>query len=174
MLKRVIRLTQPESEPVSLEEAKAQLRIPALQTIEDEVINGFISAAREQAEQFIDRPICEADFVIVYDAIAGDRFCMKYPASSVASVTYRDGSNAEQSATFTYDAQLNELFFSEVIIGTGVKVTFTSGLTTDYPQSLKQAILMLIGDLYTGRSSAELVNKAAKMMLMPFKENPIV
>ena len=99
---------------------------------------------------------------------------MKYPASSVASVTYRDGSNAEQSATFTYDAQLNELFFSEVIIGTGVKVTFTSGLTTDYPQSLKQAILMLIGDLYTGRSSAELVNKAAKMMLMPFKENPIV
>lgn len=173
-MKRVIRLTQPASEPVSLAEAKEQLRIPSAQTIEDSVITAFISAAREQAEQFIDRPICEADFVVVYRNVVGNRFDLKYPASSVSAVTYRDTNNDEQSVTFTYDDQLNEIFLDEVIAGTGLKVTITSGQTSDYPESLKQAILLLIGDLYTGRSSSEIVNKAAKMMLMPFKENPIV
>lgn len=174
MLKRVIRLTQPQSEAVSLAEAKEQLRIPAAQTIEDSVITAFISAAREQAEQFIDRPICESDFVLVYDFVRSEKFCLNYPASAVSSVTYRDEADEEQTATFTYDAQLNQLFFDELIIGTGLKVTVTSGQTNSYPQSLKQAILLLVGDLYTGRSSAELVNKAAEAMMLPFKNRPIV
>ena len=174
MLKRIIRLTQPEMEPVSLEEAKRQLRIPAAQTVEDAVISGYISAAREQAEQFIDCAICESDFVLVFDYIASDSFCLNYPASAVASVTYRDEENEEQTAIFTYDEQLNTVFFDEIVIGRGVKFEVTAGSSSYYPESLRQAILMLIGDLYTGRSSIELVNKAAIMMLMPFKNRPIV
>ena len=173
-LKRVIRLTQPASEPINLAEAKEQLRIPSAQTTEDQVITGFISAAREQAEQFIDQPICQATFVLVFDVVNAKSVCLNYPASAVSSVSYRDSDDAEQSATFTYDAQLNTLFFDEVISGTGLKVSITSGLVSDYPESLRQAIKLLVGDLYVGRSSAEHMNKAAQMMLMPFKNRPIV
>ena len=174
MVKRVIRLTQPASEPVTITEAKQQLRIPSAQTVEDATITAFISAAREQAEQFIDRPICEADFVLVLGDVDAKKLELKYPASAVASITYRDSDDAEQTATFTYDEQLNTAFFSEQITGTGVKVTLTSGQTSGYPESLKQAILLLIGDLYTGRSSSELVNRAAISLLLPFKNRPIV
>lgn len=173
-LSRVIRLTQPASEPVSLAEAKESLRIPSAQTIDDDYITGLISSAREQAEQFIDRPICSADFILIYDRVNSDRFCLGYPANSVSDVTYRDSEAAEKTATYTYDAQLNELFFSERIVGTGLKVSVSSGQSSDYPESLKRGILMLLGDLYTGRTSAEFVNKAAKMMLMPFKNRPIL
>ena len=174
MLRRVIRQNQPVSEPVSLAEAKNQLRIPAAQTVEDATITGYISSAREQAEQFIDRPICEADFVIVYQSVVGDSFYLGYPASSVSAVTYRDLDNVEQTIAFTYDAELNKLFFDEYVTGNDLKVSITSGQTSDYPQSLKQGILILIGDLYVGRSSSELMNKAAQTMLMPFKNRPIV
>jgi len=174
MLRQVIRLTQPASEPITLSEAKDSLRIPSGQTIDDDYITALISAAREQAEQFIDRPICQADFVIVYNFINASRFILRYPASSVASVTYRDLEYAEQVAAFTYDAQLNELFFDEIIAGDSVKITITSGQTSGYPESLKRGILMILGDLYTGRTSAEFINKAAQMMLMPFKNRPIL
>ena len=174
MLKRVIRLTQPIVEPVTLVEAKAQLRVPELQTTEDDVISRFISAAREQAEQFIDSAICEADFVVVYDSIESIRFCMGYPALSVTSVTYRDTNNEEQDALFTYDPQLNTLFFDQIYIGSGFKVTIRAGQSSDWPESMKQGILLFIADLYTGRASEELVNKAAQMMLMPFMNRPIL
>jgi uncharacterized phiE125 gp8 family phage protein len=174
MLRQVIRLTQPSSEPITLSEAKDSLRIPAGQTIDDDYITALIGAAREQAEQFIDRPICQADFVIVYDVINSSRFILGYPASAVSSVAYRDYESVEQVAAFTYDAQLNELFFNETISGAGVKITITSGQTSGYPESLKRGVLMILGDLYTGRTSAEFINKAAQMMLMPFKNRPIV
>ena len=174
MLNRVIRLTQPASEPVSLSEVKQNLRLPPAQTIDDGLIESYISAARQQAEEFIDRPICESDFVIVIDSVVGHKLSLKYPASAVSSVTYRDSSNDEQTAVFTYDSELNTLFFDEYTAGSDVKVTITSGLTDNYPQSLKQAVIMLASDLYTGRASAEYHNKAAMMMLMPFKNRPIL
>jgi uncharacterized phiE125 gp8 family phage protein len=174
MLRQVIRLTQPASEPITLSEAKDSLRIPSGQTIDDDYITGLISSARDQAEQFIDMPICQAEFVIVYDFINSIRFILGYPASAVSSVTYRDADAIEQVASFTYDAQLNELFFDETISGTSVKITITGGQASGYPESLKRGILMILGDLYTGRTSAEFINKAAQMMLMPFKNRPIV
>lgn len=174
MLRQVIRLTQPSSEPITLSEAKDSLRIPAGQTIDDDYITALIGAAREQAEQFIDRPICQADFVIVYDVINSSRFILGYPASAVSSVAYRDYESVEQVAAFTYDSQLNELFFNETISGTSAKITITSGQTSGYPESLKRGVLMILGDLYTGRTSAEFINKAAQMMLMPFKNRPIL
>jgi uncharacterized phiE125 gp8 family phage protein len=174
MLNRVIRLTQPVSEPASLSEVKENLRLPSSQTIDDVLITSYISAARQQAEEFIDRPICESDFVVVIDSVAASRLCIKYPASAVSSVTYRDASDDEQSATFSYDAQLNTVFFDDYIEGKDLKVTITSGISSDYPQSLKQAVIMLACDLYTGRASAEYHNKAAIMMMMPFKNQPIL
>lgn len=174
ILRSITRVSQPSSEPITLAEAKESLRIPSGQTIDDSYIQGLISAAREQAEQFIDRAICMADFVIVYDQFSGNRLNVKYPASSVTSVAYRDYDLAEVSPSFTYDALLNEIFFNESISGTGLKINLTSGLTSGYPESLKQAIKLIVGDLYTGRTSAELVNKAAMMLLMPFKNRPIL
>jgi uncharacterized phiE125 gp8 family phage protein len=174
MLRRVIRKSQPVAEPVSLAEAKETLRIPTGQTIDDGLITAYISAAREQAEQFIDSAVSSADFDVVFSEVASDQFYIQYPASAVSAVTYRDASNAEQAATYTYDADLNTLFFEEVVTGTNLKISLTAGYSADWPQSMKQAVLMLVGDLYTGRASSEYVNKAAMTMLMPFKNRPIV
>ena len=174
ILRSITRLSQTSSEPITLSEAKESLRIPIGQTIDDDYIKGLISAAREQAEQFIDRAICRASFLVVYDVVSGDRFHIKYPASSVEAVTYRDYDKLEVSPAFEYDSQLNELFFSESLSGTGLKITLTTGDVSHYPESLKQAIKLIVGDLYTGRTSAELTNKAAMMLLMPFKNRPII
>lgn len=174
MILTVQRMTQPTCEPVSLEKAKDALRIPRAQSVDDDYITGLISAARECAEQFIDRPICEANFVIAYSHINASRFSLGYPASEVTAVTYRDENGDEQEASFTYDQGLNELFFTRQIVGAGLKVSIKSGQKKDFPESLKHAILMIIADLYTGRASAEFTNKAAQMMLMPFKNRPIV
>lgn len=169
-----IRKTQPTVEPVSLSEAKTNMRIPDGQTIDDNLINSYISAAREQAEQFIDRPICRAEYMLVYDIVKGTSFRLKYPASQVISVTYHNSEHETITPSFTYDQDLNLLVFDEYIDGKNLKVSITSGINHGFPESIKQAILMLVTDFYTGRASAEYSNKAAEMLLMPFKNRPIL
>lgn len=173
-LRRVIRLTQPTVEPLSLAEARESLRISPRQTIDASYINDLISSAREQAEQFIDQAICLANFVLIFDDVSGNSLRLIYPANSVASVSYRNADGDEIEPEFEYDPQLNEIFFAETVNCDGLKVEVECGRNTGHPESLVRAIAMLLGDLYTGRTSAEYVNKAAQMMLMPFRNRPII
>lgn len=173
-LRTVIRLTQPTVEPLTLAEARESLRINPRQTIDASYINDLISSAREQAEQFVDCAIALADFMLIFDGVSGDSLHLCYPAASVSSVSYRDADGATVEPDFEYDPQLNQIFFTESITANGLKVTITAGRNTGHPESMVRAIAMLLGDLYIGRTSAEYVNKAAQMMLMPFKNRPIL
>jgi hypothetical protein len=62
---RLTLTTQPASEPVTLDEAKAQLRITT--DDEDALIAGYIQTAREQAEMFTSRAFLPQTFTMYLD-----------------------------------------------------------------------------------------------------------
>jgi uncharacterized phiE125 gp8 family phage protein len=173
-LRQIIRLTHPTVEPLSLAEARESLRISPRQIVDGAYISALISAARQQAEEFIDCAICQASFVLVLDGVAGKSVRLNYPATSVTAVSYRADSGDTVLLDFEYDAQLRELFFDEEIAVNGLKVEIVAGVNAGWPESLVRAVAMLLGDLYTNRTSAEYVNRAALAMLMPFKNRPIL
>lgn len=70
----VIRTAEPDQDPVTLEDAKAFLRIPSAVGIHDEVIKGFIPAATRTAEDFCKRAFIQQEWTISFDALLFDFF----------------------------------------------------------------------------------------------------
>lgn len=70
----VIRTAEPTQDPVTLEEAKAFLRIAGATTLHDAVIRGLIPAATRTAEDFCQRAFIEQEWTITFDALLFDFF----------------------------------------------------------------------------------------------------
>ena len=95
---RRIVLTAPSVEPVSLAEAKEQLRIDNSDS--DTEIGLMISAARDAAEQFCNRYFAQAEIGIIFDSFLQADNLLFVPLPdlvSVDSITYLDDDNSEQS-----------------------------------------------------------------------------
>ena len=64
---RTLIITPPTTEPVTLEEAKEQLRIEAGFTADDDYINALISAARDRCESYCNQFFTAQDIAYLYD-----------------------------------------------------------------------------------------------------------
>lgn len=175
---QVIRLTNPTFEPVTLSELKNNIRLDCSYTAEDEVLNTYISAARDQAEQFICRAIPESNYRLVLGAFVGTDLFINHPCSSILKVEYLNAVNEIVEildSEYTFISEVNRIYFDDTIIAKAVFINIVDGWQElDVPESLKHAVTMLASDLYTGRTSLELQNKAAMMLMMPFKHRPIL
>lgn len=172
---RVIRLTQPVVEPITLAELKENLRIPKEMREEDTFLYSCISAGRDQAEKFIDRAICQASFRLVLGGCSTDEVDMKQPASSVQQFEYLDyDKNLVAVSGFFYSVETNVVYLDESITSKAIFINYTDGQDSAWDESLKRAVLLLASDYYVGRTSMELMNRAAIDALMPFKHRPIL
>ncbi len=107
-------LTPPSAEPVSVADAKIHCRISTLNTVEDDLVAGLITSAREQIERVSDRALASKRLLLTLDRFPGYG-CSNYfynnwqgycdhvlrlpraPVQAVESVKYLDLNGIQQT-----------------------------------------------------------------------------
>lgn len=148
----------PASEPITLEQAKAHLRV--FHEDDDEYIWSLISVARQACEAY-----CAAYWAERAIEIYADNFCdLAYfpvaPIKSIDEVSYTDTSGvAAEVSDAVYEFQADASRFvvkygqawPPTHFGTRVKVTAIVG--DKVPAPVLQAMKLKVGDLYERRES---------------------
>lgn len=160
---RISRTIAPTDTLVSLEDAKAHLRIGDLEA-DDLLIEALISTALANIEggSGIGIPLTNATYVMSIDWLGGGFTIPLCPVQSIESITYRDADGTVQTLDPT--AYVYDLDASPVIVrpayGTAfptvrcepgsVKVTFVAGYgaAADVPANLRHAVLLMVEKYY--------------------------
>jgi uncharacterized phiE125 gp8 family phage protein len=164
-----IPIEPPETEPLTLDEAKAFLRVE--HTAEDELIASLVKAARMVVEAATRRVLVSQGFRIVLDAWpAGDR--IPSPVSPLCSLSGARVRAANGSATdlnlaaFTLDTVSSPgvIHFDRGLVTepgqpiAGIEIEVTAGYGEDassVPEPLRQAIRLLTAHYYEHRDRIE-------------------
>lgn len=180
-------ITGPASEPVSLDEAKAHMRVD--NDDEDSLIVRLIKSARETAERYTGRALLAQSF-----ALARDRWPTNNPRSfeiprpplvAVTTVVVRARSGTE--TTLSSDAYIvdsasvpGRVVFKDTTVlppdladANAILVSFDAGygsLPSDVPAAIRSAILILVAYHYEQRGNAPAQPPAdALALLAPFR-----
>lgn len=172
-------VTPPAIEPLSLADAKLQLRVE--HSSEDGLIQRLIASARRMAEAELRRPLVSQVWQQVLDRFPADRTLdLEFPVvSTVASVTYTDPAGITQilpSSVYVLDSiGLNRP--GRLVLKPGqtwpatqdesvstVRVEFTAGWPNaeSVPDDLKTWLLLQVGHLYKNREAS--TDRAAEML----------
>lgn len=177
----VITLDSPDVEPVSLTEAKAQLRLTASFSADDTYITSLIPVARDRAEKYTNRYFTDSEIKIVYFGPfpASNNLLLPFPnLVSVDEITYLDGNNATiiiSNSEYTFDSDTRTIYN----VGSGwpaaqnFKVTVVTAPPLEF-EGVKQAILMMLTDMYETRTESVVgtivsINPAVKAALAPYR-----
>ncbi|NML88753.1 hypothetical protein HHL26_06690 [Sphingobium sp. TB-6] len=170
------------AEPLDLDEVKLHLRV--VRDAEDALIGGLITAAREWVENFTGQLLVPLEITQRFDAFCNLALhAWPIAADAVIAVTYVDSAGETQNIG---DARLvvgNASADVAPAMGSvwpttygPVGVTVTAGYSdaAAVPQSLKQAMLLLIGSWYNNRESVSErplteVPMAVEMLCMPYR-----
>lgn len=160
----IVVTTPPTAEPVTLEEARLHLRVS--DDSEDEQLDGLIKAAREYVETRIDRALMTQTIRLSLDRFPAYEIRLpKPPLQSVTSVQYIDGAGATQTVsasdyrvdTYTEPGRIEPVTVWPVADArvAAVRVTYVAGFTSAalVPQTIKQAMLLLMTHWYENRSA---------------------
>ena len=164
------RTGSPATEPVTLADAKAHLRVDG--TDEDAYITGLIGVARVAAEERLERTLVSTTWRLTLDGFPDAVKLTMPPIVSVQSLTYWDATGVQQTlapADYVLDA-VSEPGYLVPAPGkawpstqsgriNAVTVDYTAGYgatAADVPPPIRHWILLAIGDLYAQRErSAE-------------------
>lgn len=171
------RVTPPMYEPITVADAKAQLRIDG--TDDDAYLGVLIQAAREQAESICERSFVQQTWELTLDAFP-DAIRLPMPrVLSVASVQYVDDDGAARTlspASYQVDAKSEPGYIvpapdaawpaTQAGAINNVVVTYTAGMHASpanqaeaasyVPACVRQWMLLAVGEMYTHRErSAE-------------------
>lgn len=171
------------AEPVSLAEAKAQLRVT--NTREDALISGYIVTAREWVENHTGLILARREVTERIPTFGPLIPLLAWPiADEPVTVSYFDQAGAELTVAgaairaATRPARLvpaaGDRWPISRVSG-AISVKFTAGFATaaEVPQSCKQAILLLLTAYYEDREGGETLLKAersARSMLTGFRQ----
>ena len=161
--------TAPGTEPVTLAQARLHLRIDADMTDDDAMITALIIAARQYCEQFQNRAYIEQVVTL-----KTDRFPLRFriprsPLISVTSINYIDTAGDDQLlSTDVYAVDVtsepgkvtlkhNQTWPATQRIHHAVTVVYKAGYgnaAADVPQTVKQAMFLLLAHWYEHRYAA--------------------
>jgi uncharacterized phiE125 gp8 family phage protein len=152
----------PAVYPISLEEAKAHLRV--LSADENSYISSLIPAATRYCEQYQGRVYAQRDIIFINDKFVSPWRLPLAPVSAIKTLSVGDATLGETD--FSIDGLGRVRIFSNVCPGEEVKITATCGYAdiADTPTPVKQAILLLVGHLYSNREAVD----DQKMAVLPF------
>lgn len=184
--------SSPAVEPVTLAEAKVQCRV--VDTSEDSLITALIVAARQHCENYLNFALIDQQITAKFAAFPIGARSIQLPMSqlrSVTSVSYVDSDGAAQtfsSANYLADTFSNpgniylvagiEWPTSVASQNSAVSVVYQAGLSANaagVPQSIKQAMLLLIGHWFENRESvivgttASAVPMTVEALLNPYR-----
>lgn len=178
-------VTEPAAKPLTLTQVKEHLRIDVTDTTDDDYLNVLIDVATDYAEKYTKRDFITRTwrtyrdcfpYVNNYNCSGYDSVFVlrKAPVQSITSVEYLDSDNNTQAfdSSNYYIPKTNR--FTQIVLDKNkswpsdisdrkqsVIITFVSGYgdaDTDVPDSLKQAMLLMIANLYTNRGDCSLDN----------------
>jgi len=162
-------ITPPAIEPVTLEEAKAHLKVDSID--DDALITELISAARARAEWHTGRAFVTQSWMLWIDRWPSCRpiEIPLPPLQSVSSVTVYppdDGATVLDPATYQVDAEssparlalkTNTTPPTNLRAMNAIAIAFTAGYgdaASDVPAPIREAILELIAFAYENRGEA--------------------
>ncbi len=179
-------VTPPPSEPVSLMEAKAHLRVD--HDDEDALITRLIVAARETAERITGRAFISQSWRLWRDEwpLSSPRAILlpKPPLMSLTSVAAYDRSGA--ATTLSSDATIvdsaavpGRLVLRDTAVlpvdlreANAISITYQAGYgasAADVPAAIKAAVLSLVAHFYESRGEAAAPPPDALAQLAPFR-----
>jgi uncharacterized phiE125 gp8 family phage protein len=152
--------TAPAEEPVSVTEAKAQLRIDGSDN--DTLITSLIKACRDEAERFMHRAFVTQTITMKLDSFPSTICPVRSPLISVTSIKYIDTAGSEQtldSSYYTVDTYSEPARIVEAYGKTwpstqstinAVEVVYVAGwgAATAVPNAIKQGIISLVVDMF--------------------------
>lgn len=164
------RTAEPGTEPVSLTEVKAHLRLTApgaeaAYTDEDTHLSTLIKAARRSAEKYTERSFITQTWKYYNDSFPNTIELLYGPVSSITSVEYIID---EVTTTLDTDEYVTDLAGKVARIEpveswpsvderiNSVIVTYTAGFgaAAVVPEDIKAAILLMIGKMYQDREDS--------------------
>lgn len=163
--------TAATTDPVTLTEARAQLR--EIATAEDNLISALITAATQDAEKVMQRPIMPQTWLWVADDFTSEadgRICIPIPSRAITAFTYvrgTDGATVALAATTDYLPDFRGEYYTLVFPAYGtlwptprvqpgaVEITLEAGWANALavPQVIKQWILMRVAALFAHREA---------------------
>lgn len=183
--------TPPAKEPLELKEAMTHLRVDGLE--EAALVRGLIQAAREYAETFTGRALITQTWDLWMDCWPRGVVLElpRPPLQSVTWIKYFDAEGQEHtvdSAVYLVDTanrpgrvrlRSGQSWPSTTLREmAGVNIRFVAGYgddPADVPQMIRQAMLLMVGDLYENRESsivgtvATKANIATESLLWPYR-----
>ncbi len=167
-------VTPPESEPVSLSEAKLFLRIE--HDAEDAVINRAIATAREACEQFLRSALLPQEWELTVGCHGQLRVHLPLaPASAIDTITAVSVSG-ESTVLDETDFRLSldgcSVFFEQPPTAEQMQIIYTASLADTaaaLPALLKQGILHHVAALTEHRDGAAALPMASVPCYQPFR-----
>lgn len=190
----LLTVAYPTIEPITLEQARLHLRLDAIDSNghpDDDLVEGLIAAAREWCESFTGRILAGTAYELRLDAFMEEIELPVKPVREVTGITYVDADLAFQ----TLDPSQYELSpdpFAPTLTaattngwpdGTDVRIAFDAGYLSESdstglpaaPASMRAAMLLIIGHLYTNReeTTAQVMEElpiGVKSLLRPYRD----
>lgn len=166
-------VTAPTVEPVTLIEAKQHLRVT--DDADNAYITNLIVAARQAVESgeswSLERSLINTTWRLTLDGFSARVSVIELPrppVSSITSILYDDSANVEQTLLASRykliaDAEparvmpvYNDEWPDAIDYPGSVRITYVAGYgatAASVPQAVKQAILLLVGDMFENRES---------------------
>lgn len=180
----LIETTPPAAEPLTLEDAKAHLRIT--HDADDDVINALIRAARAMCESDTGLALITRGYSLYLDAWEHD--ILSLPRPPLASVFAINVYDAEDNAavfpatSYTVDTAAKPgriaMTGAPPMPGrnlSGIEIEFTAGFGSgpeDVPQNLREGMKRLVAYLYMNRGDGEeeaVLHSGAALLFRPFR-----
>lgn len=164
-------------EPVTLAEAKAQLRILD-DASEDDLIAAYIGAARDHVEKYTGTALITQTRTLKVPNFSALQSLSAAPLQSVTSITYLDTAGEEQAlSTDVYEAVIDGLEASIRLkvgqswpavrpVSDAVRATVVCGYGdtgAEVPAPIRQAMLLLIGHWFATREAVNVGNIVTEM-----------
>lgn len=161
-------ITPPSAEP--LLEADVKTRLSISDALDDDDINAFIQAAREQAESYMQKSIITQTVELALDRFPAEIELPMGPIQSITSVKYIDTDGVEQtldSGVYTIDdyspvpwllLTADSEWPDTYDAANAVKVRYVTGwgdAGTDVPEDIRTAMLLVIGHWIRFQAVAE-------------------
>lgn len=139
--------TVPVTEPVTLTEAKAWIKVADSYTDDDTIITALIVTARTMLEKYLSISIASKTYTVVLKSEMGWMELPYCPFISLTSAADSDGDALTNGTDFEMDG---EAFKRLITPYDYIKLVYVAGYST-VPQALKDAIKMQAGFMYEHR-----------------------
>lgn len=176
-------ITGPVSEPITLAEAKAQVRVTT--DAEAGLISGLISSARDLCERETGRALMPQTWELSLDNFSNQMCLGRAPVTSITSIKYIDADGAEQTLPSTeYVLDNGSDSMARVVIApnkswpavyggiNNVRIRYVAGYANAMavPHALKQWMKLQISYGFKNRESVSMDGAGVKA---PFVDNLI-